>query len=61
MASYKQTTTISFDFNAEARAAERFARENRDWIYKMGERTIEFSKTVSYTFTPDTVRRCGDE
>lgn len=61
MASYKQTTTISFDFNNESRAAERFARENRDWFVKIGERSMVFSKTVSYEFIPDTVRRCGDE
>jgi hypothetical protein len=61
MASYKQTTTISFDLSCEARAAERFARENRDWFVKIGERSMVFSKTVSYEFVPDTVRRCGNE
>lgn len=61
MASYTQTTTISFDPVSEGSVADRFAKENRDWIMKESTRSIVFSKTVMYTFTPESVRRRCDE
>lgn len=61
MASYTQTTAISFDPVSEGSVADRFAKENRDWIMKASTRSIVFSKTVMYTFTPESVRRRYDD